>query len=1212
MVILAGTARIALWALVVASGCLAYMASTRAASIDSRLIWALPVCLGAHALGLVVVAARRRLGSDGSTRFGADRHGLALLVTLLCVIGLAKVAPHLSTRVIREGIPPLFSALYLVVAGVTPILLARSARRLDVADQVLVAALALGTLSGALILASPGVAFALALTALLFQWAHTQRPFARSGLAVTMGVLVLLLAAAAALGEDRLATQPTATWVGTAAACAFALAARRRDGHAWRLFLAVGIGVASLVALADLALTLQLAERISPSSALSTRLVLFRQHPNFLAPFYAVHMLLAAGLAVSAPRWRKVALVGLVVMAWGVWHTDSKTGLAALGLGAATWPGLLLLRHIARKPSGRRVLTLTAVIGVVLAGSAVTWISTAPEGDPLVSSVGRLTRSWHYRVDAWTNSLKLIAREPVLGVGPGSFETVERFEPGSRFANEPTSPHPHNVLLYVGQSAGLVALLAALMWVVLVGRDLWNRVRAQESPPDDACPPTLAIGLSAAIVALLFANMLDLSMALQTVLPWPLWVVSGLLLSRAARPTADASRELRPAPALLLAFVPFALFWTFGLRPLVAESEVERAELLAFLSSRSSDRAATLQEARGALRHALSLDPTQPRAHEHLARWLEATEDGFTQAREVLQSYIDLAPRRSRGHSLQAHLFMRAGAWNAAADAFGRAAENPQGGDDPNGDRALRIVCLARSAQGDAARAVLAQSLRLDRGVVERIEWKQGNDGLSYLPVAGDGAAPVSLLEALDDLVTDYRAAQDAGSDVGRRFWMDAVLAFREAARFDDGRPLLHARARELLTYLWDNVPEVEHHSIENERALLALAEGDGLTAAAHFVAAYEISGEPYFQRQATEARRQAAPDPAPLDGTPNAAGGTGTESADDMATRATDLADDAPAPSVQPVSLGLLAFEEAHVPAYRTALDVLERQGRFGEAAHMAERLLLFQDDIIERARQWQQIGRLHLLAGDPQRSLSAHRRSLALLSAKPFPLETLRLGHIETIPQTLAADMVAAWRAQGAARAECLTRAWALPDFHSPRQGPSLFRLGLFCETGRPDSLLNEADLLLLRHPHHPLALWMRLFALEALGRHRDVPMALREVIEQFNVASSAQFLFEHLADRMRTQEALQRDPQRWLELGLADLMRGRYVPSSEWFGKGVAHAADDPVMAARLLGWQARAISQSGLDDAWAQAKALLQQAVALDDDAPLLRLRLETIP
>ncbi len=1215
---------LALWWLVAVVGTRAYMSTVRAAALDARLSWALPICVLAMGAGLGLgwaLERRARPAGERKAPFGWQRHGLSWLAALLCAAAMAHVAPQTSLRTLREEVPPALAFVHPALAFVVPLLLRLGARRAQAADQALMLVLGLLSLSGALLLLDAPTALALALLALLLQIAAGGRLPNRSPMATAAGAVVLLLAVATALGSSRLHGQPSMTWIAAGAALALATAWRPRDRSAWVGLLSMPVAAAGVIALCDVVLTLDIAARVTNAAALQTRFILFRQHPNFLAPFYAFHALLAIGIAVSVPRRAGVAWLTAALLVFGTWHTDSNTGGASLLLGLGLLPGLYVLRALQRRLGGRAVAA--GLAAAVILGLAGGWfVLTQRSGDGALLGIDRFEKSLDYRADAWRNSALIIERAPWIGIGPGTFVSVERFRPGSRFANEPQAPHPHNMFLYVAQSAGLLALAGLVIWLALLVACFWRAFG-----DDDGPAPFLVASLLAALGTLLFANLFDLSMALESVIPWPFFLLTGLALAqraRAARGTATSAADAaastgsppavvhepsRPAVAcagLVLLAVPL---WQFAVKPIRAQTLVEQAQLLAFEAGRAPDRAERLALAQDRLQRALRLDPTARDAHQLLARWLESTPAGFADARRILEGFTALAPDDALGHSLLGHLHKRAGLHNEAAQHLAYAVESRQGGDDLNRDRADRIWCLTRVGKGSQARELLLQALRLDRGVIGRLPWVEGTDGGWYLPILeGHTEDRLALFEVIDELYANHLADQEAGQPVGRRFWMDTYNAYFDTRQYE--------RAREVLDYLETHVAdEVEAHSIENERAILAHIDGDLEGAIAHFERAYELSDNTYFRNRARELQAERERQGSADDGAVPAADAADADgpSAPAAARLATDqltteaLATDESLATLESIG-GVLDYYITYGQVYASRAEALQAAGHPAASADALESTLLFEDDILARARILLRVGELRLEAGDHAGSVDTLTDVTAHLTAKPYPYEMLKDGHFDSLPAHAARLLWRAWRGLGLDPDEALARAWKLPRFSAQCMGASLLRAGLFAQAGRADALMREAELMLLARPDHMLALWMRLFALEALGRHGECPMAMRAIIEEVNRLGSAERLFDHLVARMEADPARQADPEEWFQVGMANLLRGRYAEAGGIFLGAVERAPDDEA-AGRYLGWQARAMHLAGEAVA---AKALLAEAVTRAPTDALLRLRLETMP
>jgi tetratricopeptide (TPR) repeat protein len=157
--------------------------------------------------------------------------------------------------------------------------------------------------------------------------------------------------------------------------------------------------------------------------------------------------------------------------------------------------------------------------------------------------------------------------------------------------------------------------------------------------------------------------------------------------------------------------------------------------------------------------------------------------------------------------------------------------------------------------------------------------------------------------------------------------------------------------------------------------------------------------------------------------------------------------------------------------------------------------------------------------------------------------------------------------------------------------------------------DQLLREADLQILADPRHLPALWARLFALEAAGRHLELGGAMRAVVDAYSVGASAERQFNQLAAVMQEKQDRMRDPQSWEQVALLMLLRGKYKESVDMYGRTRQYLVDDPAEEARVCSWQAMAAflaSEPG------EARRVLREALALQPDDELLRLRLSVIP
>lgn len=1163
---------LALWAAVWVLIAHGWVVSTRASSLDTSVPWGIPLVL-APMLGAWLLArwGHRRQPHRWSALDGDQLALLALLGALL-VAALANLGPYTSVRVLREQIPPLFLWLYPTLAFLAPLAMARAGKAADVAQQALVGALVLVGPSSVLML-DGARALTVAVPVLLLQLAAQDGRIGPGRALRLLLVVCGLLAVSTLVGPSPLTAMPALAWIATFATLGLAIAARPRDAAAVRSLLAATVTGACLVAICGAQLTTWLALEVDLEPALKTRLVLFQQHPNFLAPLFAIHAILALGLAVEARRGRALAVAAFLLLAGSTVITDSRAGIGALIVGCLAMPVLLVVGRrgaasradgSAPRAPGPRRPGWPVLIGLALA------VVLAFGSEAITGWVGeRMAKSTDYRVDAWRNSLAIIGDEPWLGIGPHTFVTRADFAPGSRFFNEPEAPHPHNALLYLTQAAGLPALAVFVAFLIaLLGALLRNLRRA-----DGVIGRAAAAGILAASAGLLAANTLDLGLALQTVVPIPFFLFAALLAG-ARRPPEQRATRLPPLVGILW-LVALALPWIrLGVDPARADTELERAQLLSWMSTQRAQDAELLDDAMAACQRAIDLDPDAVHAYELLARWEETRPGGVLAAHDVLRRLIERAPLYGPSHALLGQTHLRAGMDDKALESLRRAIDSEYGSVDQTTQRAATVGVLARLGRRDEAAQLLVEALRLDIGVVERVGWQRDpRTGERVLPVAGDRALP--LVEAVEMLYARHVREREQGHEVGRKYWMDTYLAFRKASRDD--------LALAVLDDLEANVPAVEPHSIVIERAKIAEDRGDLDTAIAQWREADALAPNPFYATQVTRLRARQ---------------GDIEESRAEAVSAFTTSGEILDQPT---------AFRDNLDARYEAAL----RDARPGEAAELLERTLLYVDDPLARAQRLLRAGNVYLQAArweDAERCLT---RSLVLLTARPYPVALLQEGHDDSTPGRIARGLLAAWRGLGLDADTCQRRAWGLPDYFSPRAAPSLFRLAFFAENGQMDHLLKEAELQLLADPERLLAQWARLEALEGLGRLDELRAQMRAIAERFAARHAVNELHRQLVHDVQVNDRMG-DWRAWKEMAVLKLLSGGYSESADMFGQARELLADKPRVAAQISGWQARALLLSDRPDRHERARDLLAAAVRTVPESGSLRARLEALP
>jgi len=1164
MVILRLLSRAALWGLAWLLLAQAWMSTASASAFDNRVPWGMASCGVAWLLGTLLVRPLVRLLPGRFRRLDATRHGLSLIVLGLCAHALSHAGADMSIRIVREEIPRIFAPLFPFLTGLAPLLLAAGVSARSAGRQAVLLAVFATSLGGALFLLEPASAAGLGLVALLLVAAASGPPDRIDRLLLPGALFVVLAAVSTARGHSLLAALPSLTWILALGALGLAIALAEGGAQLWRDVLGSATLAAVAVALCGVALTIWLGRHVEWESALATRLVLFRQHPNFLAPFFGLHTVLAAGLALRRSPMSVAWLLAAVLLAASTFMTDSNTGIASMGAGLLVLPSCWLLRALTRRVPALWLLA-AAVLLPVLAGGA--WYLQGGEqaAARLTSGIDRFEKSMEFRVDAWRNSMAVIQRYPWLGVGPHTFIAVDRFRPGSRFFNEPESPHPHNMLLYVAQAAGLPALAVVLVWCAWLLLRCWGAFRSMAPELPAALPAAVLAGS----VSLLLASLFDLGLSLETVVPAPIFLFTGLLAARRQPVAQRAPAWPRPISAIAWSVGLGLLVLQFSVQPLRAQELALKAQLMLW-EGQQEDQPARLQDAREAMASAVAIAPTTPRAHDLLSRWLEQAGD-LAAAQRVLSQMVALAPRDATGHSLLGHLYLRHGMFELAATELGLALQDFHGSLQENRDRADRIACFAALGRRDTALELLVDALALDSGVIPLLPWQDAEPGNFHLPVKG--AAPIALESAAEMLFGRHVGEHGAGREVGRRAWLDTYRVFRVARRDD--------RAADVLDWLEKNLRPgvIEPETLASERAQLALDAGDLDVALAHFQHAFEVSHNPYFEYRIAEIQHQQG-----VTVPPSALG-------QEALTATGEILD-------QPQT-----FRDV----FRNEADAEAARGRPLAAAEALERTLTFEDDLLSRAHVRVRVAELELRGGQPAASVETLRQACADLSAKPFPWTTLQEGATSSLPARVAAGLVEAWRVLGLDRDGRQHAAWGLPDFFSPRQGPSLLRLAFYQLNAQVDQLLREAELQILADPQHLPALWARLFALEAAGRHLELGGAMRAVVDAYTAGgASAERQYAQLEAVMR--ERL-RDPRAWEQLALLTMLRGKYREAKGMYGSARQLLLDDQVEEARLCSWQAMAAflaSEPG------EARRILREALALQPDDEFLRLRLSVIP
>ena len=264
---------------------------------------------------------------------------------------------------------------------------------------------------------------------------------------------------------------------------------------------------------------------------------------NFMAHLVALGLPLLFFMALQARNGFRFAIAGLGVLLAAVALVLSRSRAGWLGAAAGVlflaiegfWIGRLWSDTRLR----RRVLELSlmAMIGLwvaLLLPNRLNWRSDSPYLDSLTGVTNYKEGSGRGRLIQYGNTLRMAARQPLLGVGPGNWPVYyprfmssgdPSFDPDDII---PTNPWPSSDWMAVASERGFPALALICLVGIATALGAWARVRHSGArEPELADLTIVATLLSLAIVGSFDAVLL---------LPTPTffgWIIIGTLTSTA-------------------------------------------------------------------------------------------------------------------------------------------------------------------------------------------------------------------------------------------------------------------------------------------------------------------------------------------------------------------------------------------------------------------------------------------------------------------------------------------------------------------------------------------------------------------------------------------------------------------------------------------------------------------------------------------------------
>ncbi|MFH2001272.1 MAG: O-antigen ligase family protein, partial [Planctomycetota bacterium] len=642
-------------------------------------------------------------------------------------------------------------------------------------------------------------------------------------------LLLVLLAVSAVYAINPIHSSAALGHIGVCATVfAMILSKERPEPFIFRLLLILLFAAGLVLVSAFLLITIT-SHLLGLFPVLSTRLTLFYQHPNFLAPYFASISLLSLALAWIQPRFRgKSACAVLSFSALcALWLTDSRAGLLGFGAGLSVFAlwffpwnrvrASLVFRH-------KKIMAGTGLL--ILLGTA---IALGVFSEDIRSAVGkstRLQRAQDYRIDAWSNSAEIIRRNLWTGIGLNTFMSVKKYPPGSKFAHESAAPHPHNLLLYVAQSCGVPALFFFLLLLGGYAWGTWILIRRT----DDRRIKKLVIGCFSASVALLLSGMLDLGLSLVTLFPSLIWIFMAIVSSLCNSHLHRKSRVLsfhNASGIVVVGLIAYASCSAFIL-PVTGRIVLKRCAL----SLAEDNEAETVRLAK----LSLAADPYLEPSREILLRQY-LKDERYEEALQLVEDAVGQQPENAALYMKLGDVLSSSEQHESAASNYLKAVDMDHGSSDLPLYYAKLINEEALLGRREEAALHLEKAVCLNIAVINLVDWKilpheAGRDDL-YLEFGPD--QEILRLEAvLDGVYAKLKEKADHGVKQDRFDWFALYQAYHNAfihtqalAVLDDIETLFGEKEKAVVDCFRAEIAE-ELGDLDTSRTLISRADAQG------------------------------------------------------------------------------------------------------------------------------------------------------------------------------------------------------------------------------------------------------------------------------------------------------------------------------------------------------------------------------------------------
>jgi O-antigen ligase/Tfp pilus assembly protein PilF len=422
----------------------------------------------------------------------------------------------------------------------------------------------------------------------------------------------------------------------------------------------------------------------------------------------------------AAPRYTEIAgFFSAALMFLTILLTGSKGAFAGLLLG------IIAFALLAFRGGGKTRLVRLGILGFVLFTIALAFI-LPPLRQRLLSAFAWQSHSSIFRAYTWQATWEMIKARPWTGFGGGTFENIL-----PRYAIAGYTRSAHQSFLQIAAECGLPALLAGLLWGVLLLRRLAIGATHAAEP--------LAGYVAAAAVAGLLASSLQQMADYAWYIPGvgvAFFALAALGAGGETSTAAEGRALLKHARWLPLVIGLALLLWASTaqyaevvagraesqisagnyrvaidylaraapINPSQAQFPVEIAKLEEAMAARG-DRE-PLQRAIQARQRATVLQPTEPVNYLALSRLYEQAGD-LASATKAIDQALSWYPGYPRGLAQSAHLQEKSGKHEAALQTYRRLLDvyrSPVGRYPPVQDMVETAYVQAWIALGDDAR----------------------------------------------------------------------------------------------------------------------------------------------------------------------------------------------------------------------------------------------------------------------------------------------------------------------------------------------------------------------------------------------------------------------------------------------------------------------------------------------------------------------------